>query len=479
MQPDFLPPSHAEYAALEARALIVTNDREIDAALLAHYVQKYSDHPTAAATIRRLNISPRMLAPPSFLAANQSAADALRHVVADTELWTLIRAAWLALLRIPASLLTVYARSLDDRLEAAAAGLGLVYKRPPADASAPVGTVAPHPGSGGGDKRQRTADVASTKLPSAQEQCALVAAYLAEPPPSAHPPAPTPEQFSIRPVRFTPPIPAPSLIHDINSPLVPAEPRPVPYLERQPRPDCERRHDCQKEPGPTARPHKRSVPHLVVRATNRYHRQRRDILGDTAVDGDVPVCHFHGCAREWPLRSLNDHVSRPIHELCSWQTFFCVEHMSVMEQMVQQKGALFCNACGATEAVYLRPEDDHPRAVPLCDACNTRSYVIRQLCLISRRRKRKPLEQPDVSKKAGIVLGGGVMPGQLDAPESAPPPSSSTPMPSNEQTIPELESSSTVDDIDASADSGVSIAADASSKLIIFRRKALTVRVKY
>jgi len=322
-----LPPmQQAEYDALDARALVVTQEREIDAALLAHYVEKYSDHPTAAATIRRLNISPHMLAPLSFLRLNEKAIDAVRYVVGDPELWKLVCAAWTALMRVTASQLETYTDSLNRRLETTAADLDLVSRSVPAP-SVRTGLKLPSVGL--------TAVSATTAAASSAYSC-LYNRRFADP----------------------------AEVSPFASVLPSATPPPSYKFGTKP---------------PNAS--------ISVHYSSGYHCTRADCHGPDTVNPHHPVCHFHGCTREWPLHALKAHGSLPVYFLCTWKTYCCSEHLDVLADFVK-RSVLFCHSCGQLESVSYYSTTCDRLTVPLCVECTKKPYVMRQFEVFLRRQWR-------------------------------------------------------------------------------------------
>ena len=143
------------------------------------------------------------------------------------------------------------------------------------------------------------------------------------------------------------------------------------------------------EENATAAPERAPGMHMVVRVTNGYHRIRKDEFGDNTADPETPLCHYRGCTRELSAASLRDRTSRPVYALRAWQSFFCSDHLSIMEQLAARNGATFCHCCGITTAasIEMRPSPAHPLAIPLCDKCIRKEYVIRQLRMLCRRRR--------------------------------------------------------------------------------------------
>jgi hypothetical protein len=89
-----------DHSKFEARLTGMTNAMDIDAALLARTIKIYVKNPTAADTVLRLGISPRMIIAPAHLFYDSASRRALREVRDDHELWASIRAAWIMLLGI-------------------------------------------------------------------------------------------------------------------------------------------------------------------------------------------------------------------------------------------------------------------------------------------------------------------------------------------------------------------------------------------
>lgn len=137
-------------------------------------------------------------------------------------------------------------------------------------------------------------------------------------------------------------------------------------------------------------PEREHATHMVVRSTNGYHRTRKYEFGDNTANPEIPICHFRGCTREWSVTLLREHTSRPVYMLRDWQTFFCDEHLATMAHLVEHAGTSFCHCCGITAidtTIPLRPKPSHPLAVPICDKCIVKEYVIRQLRMLCRRRR--------------------------------------------------------------------------------------------
>jgi len=331
MQPAFLPPSFSEDEALEARALIVTNDKDIDAALLAYYVHKYSDHPTAAATIRRLNISPRMLAPLPFIRIDPGAVEAVRQVVGDPALWKLVCAAWSTLLRIPAAQLDSHNDRLNGRLGTAAVELGITGK------PAPRALV----------KFRLPSAPAALPVADATTAAVVLPATSAE----------TPASSVVTNRRFD----DPSEESPFASVVPMAAPPPSYKFGTMP-----------------------SNPSISVKYSSGYHRTRAECYGRGTVNPHHPVCHFHECMREWSLCALRDHASLPVYFLCNWKTYCCSEHLDVLVDFT--KGSvLFCHSCGALDTVGYYSSVCGNQTVPLCVECTKKPYVMRQFAVFFRR----------------------------------------------------------------------------------------------
>jgi hypothetical protein len=413
-------PAHPDHAALYERAQNVKQERDIDATLLAYCVEMFSEHPSAAETIRQLGISPRMFAPPSFLAINQTAARALRHVASDLELWAQVRAAWLALLRTPIEQLAAASYMLDNRLEMAMTGLGLSRKRL-AENSINANDKRPMFIVGAGAPEHSTPAQAPPPAP-ADPLPPAHAPPPARPPVQAPPRAPTPD-----PVDPLPPAcpPSPTYTPAHTPPPVQARPtmstyapppphvRPVPKQRYRPPPPTQspQTHaEAQNAPSrlsqirqaviqrrPVARNRAPDDPplsgrnrnYLAVRPHYNYHCTGAQKLGADALEPDDPVCNFYGCGRRIPIGDLAKHVSRPLYALCKWQSFFCVDHLLVMEEFTKQPNTPFCHGCGVLHTaqlpVALRPSVRAAYSVPLCRECFKQPWVDRQLSKIRRR----------------------------------------------------------------------------------------------
>ena len=106
-----------DLAALDAREACVQSENDIDSELLAHVAGKYYG-PYYANMIRQAKISAQILAPPALLRRDPVSIDALRHVLADTQLWIVVRATWIHLLRLRRQHIRQHINALNERLAA-------------------------------------------------------------------------------------------------------------------------------------------------------------------------------------------------------------------------------------------------------------------------------------------------------------------------------------------------------------------------